>query len=79
MIWFTTDPTDAWYGQVGDNGQHYVQSGTYSYRVEVNSLSEEDVRKEVRACQCDSMMQSHHSAGHQSLRYEKGIRDGCPF
>ena len=47
MIWFTTDPTDAWYGQVGDNGQHYVQSGTYSYRVEVNSLSEEDVRKEV--------------------------------
>ena len=47
MIWFTTDPTDAWYGQVGDDGQHYVQSGTYSYRVEVNSLSEEDVRKEV--------------------------------
>ena len=47
MIWFTEDPTDAWYGQVGDNGQHYVQSGTYSYRVEVNSLSEEDVRKEV--------------------------------
>ena len=47
MIWFTTDPTDAWYGQVGDNGQHYVQSGTYSYRVEVNSLSEEDVRREV--------------------------------
>ena len=47
MIWFTTDPTDAWYGQVGDDGQHYVQSGTYSYRVEVNSLSEEEVRKEV--------------------------------
>ena len=47
MIWFTTDPTDAWYGQVGDNGLHYVQSGTYSYRVEVNSLSEEDIRKEV--------------------------------
>ena len=45
--WFTTDPTDAWYGQVGDDGQHYVQSGTYSYRVEVNSLSEEEVRKEV--------------------------------
>ena len=38
MIWFTTDPTDAWYGQVGDDGQHYA-GGTYSYRVEVNSLS----------------------------------------
>ena len=47
MIWVTTDPTDAWYGQVGEGGQHYVQSGTYSYRVEVNSLSEEDVRREV--------------------------------
>ena len=47
MIWSTTDPTDAWYAQVGDDGQHYVQSGTYSYRIEVNSLSEEDVRKEV--------------------------------
>jgi gliding motility-associated-like protein len=47
IIWSTTDPTDAWYGQVGDEGQHYVPNGPYPYRVEVHSLEEESYRKEV--------------------------------
>ena len=47
LIWSTTDPSDAWYGQVDEAGQHYVPSGSYTYRVEVNSLSEDDVRKEL--------------------------------
>ena len=40
-------PEDAWYGQVGEEGQHYVPNGPYSYRIEVHSLSEESYRKEV--------------------------------
>lgn len=47
LIWSTTDPTDAWYGQVGEDGQHYVPNGPYSYRIEVHSLEEESYRKEV--------------------------------
>ena len=47
LIWSTTDPTDAWYGQVGEEGQHYVPNGPYSYRIEVHSLEEESYRKEV--------------------------------
>ena len=47
LIWSTTDPTDAWYGQVGEEGQHYVPNGPYSYRIEVHSLEEESFRKEV--------------------------------
>ena len=47
LIWSTTDPTDAWFGQVGEEGQHYVPNGPYSYRIEVHSLEEESFRKEV--------------------------------
>ena len=47
LIWSTTDPTDAWYGQVGEEGQHYVPNGPYSYRIEVHSLEDESLRKEV--------------------------------
>ena len=47
IMWQTTDPEDAWYGQVGENGQHFVPNGPYSYRVEVHSLQEEGLRKEV--------------------------------
>jgi gliding motility-associated-like protein len=47
LIWSTTDPTDAWYGQVGEEGQHYVPNGPYMYRIEVHSLEEESYRKEV--------------------------------
>ena len=47
LIWSTTDPTDAWYGQVGEEGQHYVPNGPYSYRIEVHSLEDESFRKEV--------------------------------
>ena len=47
LVWSTTDPEDAWYGQVGEEGQHYVPNGPYSYRIEVHSLSEESYRKEV--------------------------------
>ena len=47
LIWSTTDPTDSWYGQVGEDGQHYVPNGPYSYRIEVHSLEEESFRKEV--------------------------------
>jgi gliding motility-associated-like protein len=47
LIWSTTNPDDAWYGQVGDEGQYYVPNGPYSYRIEVHSLEEESYRKEV--------------------------------
>ena len=47
IMWRTTDPDDAWYGQVGENGQHYVPNGPYSYRIEVHSLEDESLRKEV--------------------------------
>ena len=47
QIWSTTDPEDAWYGQVGEEGQHYVPNGPYTYRIEVHSLSEETYYKEV--------------------------------
>ena len=47
IMWQTTDPEDAWYGQVGENGQHFVPNGPYSYRIEVHSLQEEGLRKEV--------------------------------
>ena len=47
LIWSTTDPTDAWYGQVGEEGQHYVPNGPYSYRIEVHSIEDESFRKEV--------------------------------
>jgi len=47
VIWETTDPSDAWYGQVGEEGQHYVPNGPYAYRVEVHSLEDESYRKEV--------------------------------
>ena len=47
LLWSTTDPTDAWYGQVGEEGQHYVPNGPYSYRIEVHSIEDESFRKEV--------------------------------
>lgn len=47
LVWATTDPTDAWYGQVGEDGQHYVPNGPYSYRIEVHSVEDETFRKEV--------------------------------
>ena len=47
IMWRTTDPNDAWYGQVGENGEHYVPNGPYSYRIEVHSLEDESLRKEV--------------------------------
>ena len=47
LVWRTTDPEDAWYGQVGDEGQHFVPNGPYSYRLEVHSLDVESFRKEV--------------------------------
>ena len=47
LVWSTTDPEDAWYGQVGDEGQHFVPNGPYSYRLEVHSIAVESFRKEV--------------------------------
>jgi gliding motility-associated-like protein len=47
LVWRTTDPEDAWYGQVGEEGQHFVPNGPYSYRLEVHSLDVESFRKEV--------------------------------
>ena len=46
VVFETTDINNPWIGQVGNDGQHYVPNGTYMYRVEVHSLSEESVRKE---------------------------------
>ena len=46
-VFFTTDMNKAWIGQVGNEGEYYVPNGTYMYRVEVHSLSEEAVRREV--------------------------------
>ena len=47
LVWSTTDPTDAWYGQVEEEGQHYVPNGSYPYRVEVHSIEDEGLSKEV--------------------------------
>ena len=47
LVFETTDINTPWIGQVGNDGAHYVPNGTYMYRVEVHSLSEEAVRKEV--------------------------------
>ena len=47
VVFETTDITQPWLGQVGDDGNHYSANGTYMYRVEVHSLSEEAIRKEV--------------------------------
>ena len=49
LIWSTTDPTDAWYGQVGEEGQHYVPNGPYSYRMEVHSIEDESFAKRSSA------------------------------
>ena len=46
-VFFTTDMNKAWIGQVGNEGEYYVPNGTYMYRVEVHSLSEEALRREV--------------------------------
>lgn len=47
LVWSTTDPTDAWYGQFEEEGQHYVPNGSYPYRVEVHSIEDEGLSKEV--------------------------------
>ena len=47
IVFETTDITQPWLGQVGDDGNHYSANGTYMYRVEVHSLSEEAIRREV--------------------------------
>ena len=47
IVFETEDIEDPWIGQVGNAGQYFVPNGTYSYRVEVHSLSEEALRKEV--------------------------------
>jgi gliding motility-associated-like protein len=47
IMWRSSDPDDAWYGQVGENGEHFVPNGPYSYRIEVHSLEDESLRKEV--------------------------------
>ncbi len=47
IVFETTDITQPWLGQVGDDGNHYSANSTYMYRVEVHSLSEEAIRREV--------------------------------
>ena len=47
IIFETKDIEEPWIGQVSNSGEYYVPNGTYSYRAEVHSLSEESVRKEV--------------------------------
>ena len=47
LVFETNDVNQPWIGQVGQTGEYFVPNGTYMYRVEVHSLSEEAVRKEV--------------------------------
>ncbi|MBM72257.1 MAG: hypothetical protein CL847_05695 [Crocinitomicaceae bacterium] len=47
LVFETNDINTPWIGQVGNDGEHYVPNGTYMYRVEVHSISEEAIRKEV--------------------------------
>ena len=47
IVFETTDLNDQWNGKVGVDGEYFSRNGTYSYRVEVHSLSEESWRKEV--------------------------------
>lgn len=48
VVFETNDITEPWIGQAAnESGEYYVPNGTYMYRVEVHSASEEAVRKEV--------------------------------
>jgi gliding motility-associated-like protein len=47
IVFETTDLNDQWNGKVGVDGEYFSRNGTYSYRVEVHSISEESWRKEV--------------------------------
>ena len=47
VVFETTDLYDGWNGKVGTDGEYFSRNGTYTYRVEVHSLSEESWRKEV--------------------------------
>ncbi|HHZ94213.1 MAG TPA: PKD domain-containing protein [Flavobacteriales bacterium] len=47
LVYLTTDLNDKWNGKVGADGEYFSPNGTYTYRVEVHSLSEESWRKEV--------------------------------
>ena len=49
LVFKTTDMNQPWIGNngVASTPDYYVPNGTYTYRVEVHSLSEEAVRKEV--------------------------------
>ena len=47
IVFETTDLNEPWNGKVGVDGDYFSRNGTYSYRVEVHSISEESWRKEV--------------------------------
>ena len=47
VVFETTDINDKWNGKVAADGDHFSRNGTYTYRVEVHSISEESWRKEV--------------------------------
>ena len=47
VVFETTDLYEKWNGKVGTEGEYFSRNGTYTYRVEVHSISEESVRKEV--------------------------------
>ncbi len=47
IVFETTDLNEPWNGKVGVDGEYFSRNGTYSYRVEVHSISEESWRKEV--------------------------------
>jgi gliding motility-associated-like protein len=47
VVFETTDINDGWNGKVGTDGEYFSRNGTYTYRVEVHSISEESWRKEV--------------------------------
>jgi gliding motility-associated-like protein len=47
VVFETTDMNDKWNGKVGADGEYFSRNGTYTYRVEVHSISEESWRKEV--------------------------------
>ncbi len=47
VVFETTDMNEVWNGKVGTDGEYFSRNGTYTYRVEVHSISEESWRKEV--------------------------------
>lgn len=47
VVFETTDMNEKWNGKVGTDGEYFSRNGTYTYRVEVHSISEESWRKEV--------------------------------